>query len=566
MNIFFKGRIFWNIISWRLTWNRRNTRYCFTLPGNPKFMGPRDAVKLIKDGAVLCTSGLGGNQRACIMYWAIREMFEETGRPAGLTVISIGGQGGRGIAPGTVEELGLPGLTTRFIAGHLETFKAQLRIGDAGKCELQCVPQGVLALLLDAQARGEDSLLMKTGVGTFFDPRAGRGSPLIDPAAEQFITAEGDMLRYRIPKIDVSVFNAPAADREGNIYVKNAAMIGESYEMSLAAKRNGGIVIANVGLIVDKGYDEIFLPADMVDAVVYYPRTEQSGSRYHYKPWPWFTTSSDKPLEDGLEALRFINNILKITPVRTDVDNALARLAASVFAENARKGLYVNIGVGLPEEVCRLIYEGGLLDDITLLTESGVIGGVPAPGVFFGAATNPKRIITSPRMFKLCYEKLDVTVLGLLQADSEGSVNVSKRGGGAVNYVGPGGFIDLTTAAKMVVFVGTWMAHSKMSIDGGGLTFLKKGTPKFVDKVDEITFCGPEAVKAGKKVFYVTNVGVFGLTKRGMELIRVMPGVDIQKDIVEASPMKIVLPESGVVPVVPDDVVTGKGFKLTLSK
>lgn len=47
-----------------------------------------------------------------------------------------------------------------------------------------------------------------------------------------------------------------------------------------------------------------------------------------------------------------------------------------------------------------------------------------------------------------------------------------------------------------------------------------------------------------------------------MELIELMPGIDIQKDIVEKSPMKFVLPESGIVPIVPESIVTGKDFKL----
>ncbi|MFA6450638.1 MAG: hypothetical protein WCX65_14285, partial [bacterium] len=290
----------------------------------------------------------------------------------------------------------------------------------------------------------------------------------------------------------------------------------------------------------------------------------QTGAVFHRKYWPSFTTNSNITIDEGVARLKFINNTLKITPMRGAVDNALARLAASTFADNSKKGAYVNCGVGLPEEVCRLIYEGGLIGEITMLTESGVMGGVPSPGIFFGAAVNPTKIITSAQIFQMCYDKLDVTILGVLQADGAGNVNVSKRGEGAVNYVGPGGFMDLTTAAKMIVFVGTWMAHSKMSIENGKINILKTGTPKFTDKIDEITFCGPEALKAGKKVFFCTNVGVFKLTKRGMELIRVMPGIDIQKDIIDFSPMKIVLPENGVVPVVGEDIVTGKGFKLKL--
>lgn len=560
-----KIRTLIHIMKWRFTWDKRDTHYRFTLPDNPKFMGPRDAVKLIRDGDVIANSGLGGNHRCSIMYWAIKEIFLETGHPKNLTVMTIGGHGGRGRVPGTLEEIGIEGLCTRFIAGHMETFKAYLKLGDAGKAELQVVPQGTMALVIDAQGRGEESLTSRSGVGTVVDPRVGRGSPLIDPNAEQLITPDGDMLRYHLPAIDVAFFNLPAADREGNIYAKNASMVGESREIARAAKRNGGKVIANVGLLVDKGYDDIFIPADMVDAVVVYPGTEQTGSISHKKYWPQFTTNSDVPIEKGIEVLRFVNQVLGITPRRTEVDNVLARLAASVFAENARRGMRVNIGVGLPEEVCRLIFEGGLMNDITLMTESGVSGGLPAPGIFFGAAVNPKTIIPSAEIFKMWYERLDVTCLGVLQADSQGNVNVSKRGEGAINYVGPGGFIDLTTAARMIVFVGTWMAHAKMEVADGKMRITQPGTHKFVEQVDEITFCGPEALKNGKTVFYCTNVGVFQLTEKGMTLIRVMPGIDIQKDILSA-PMKIVLPEDGNVPIVTDDIITGKGFKLEINK
>ncbi len=61
---------------------------------------------------------------------------------------------------------------------------------------------------------------------------------------------------------------------------------------------------------------------------------------------------------------------------------------------------------------------------------------------------------------------------------------------------------------------------------------------------------------------YVTNVGVFKLTERGMCLVEVMPGVDVQKDILDACPMRVVLPEDGQVPTVDPSIVTGEGFKL----
>jgi len=553
-----------HIARWLVTRNRYNTHYRFTLPDNPKLMGPRDAVKLICDGDVVATSGLGGNQWSSVIYRSMRDLFKETGHPRDLTVISIGGQGARGRAPGSIEELGVDGLCTRLFCGHMETYKSLLRLADKGRAELQCLPQGVMAFLIEAQGRCEDSLLTTTAVGTFMDPRIGPGTPIAATGATQWVQVEHDKLRFRLPKINVAVFNAAAADQNGNIYVKNAAMIAETFEIAKAARKNNGIVIANVARIVEPGYDEVFLPAADVDAVVAYPRTQQAGSVSYSRYWPLFTTNSDVPIEEGIARLKFVNQVLGITPRRGEVDNALARLAATIFAENVRKGSLVNIGTGLPEEVCRLICEAGLFGDVTFFTESGVYGGLPAPGVFFGAAVCPQKIITSAQIFHLCYDRLDVSVLGMLQFDPEGNVNVSKRGEGAINYVGPGGFIDFSTTAKTVIFVSSWMVHGKMRLNGGVLSITEPGKIKFVDHVDEITFSGKRALESGRNIFYVTNLGAFKLTPRGLELIRVVPGVDIRRDILDPTRNKVVLPESGTVPIVDASVVTGRGFRLRL--
>jgi len=66
-------------------------------------------------------------------------------------------------------------------------------------------------------------------------------------------------------------------------------------------------------------------------------------------------------------------------------------------------------------------------------------------------------------------------------------------------------------------------------------------------------------------VLYVTPVGTFRLTERGMQLTSVMPGIDVRKDIIEATPMRIALPVSGKVPVISQSVVTGNGFALPRS-
>jgi propionate CoA-transferase len=552
------------IVRWRLGWNKRDNNYAKGKPDDPLFMTPVEAVDLISNGHTVAVSGLGGNQHTTPMYWAIHDAYQEKNEPKDLTVICIGGQGGRGKVPGTVDQLGVKGLCTRFVTGHMETFKNMLHLADQGHVELQCVPQGTLALLCDAQANNEYSVTVPTGLNTVFDPSIGRGTPLAGEAAEQWVERQGNLLTYTMPRIDVALINAPAADTDGNVYMKNTAMLAESREIAKAARNHKGQVIIVVGKIVEPGYDTPYFTPEEVDAIVYHPKTGQTMAHAHSQFNKSITLDCDVPLEEAIGELRWVNQLLGITPRRSDLDRAMARLGASIFAQENHPGVLVNIGTGLPEEVCREIYEGGLLTDITFFTESGVVGGVPGPGVFFGAAAKPDSMVSSAEIFKRAHRELDVTILGILQVDSDGNVNVSKRGEGNINYVGPGGFIDFSTSAKTVIFVGNWMAHGKMAIENGQVKILERGKPKFVESVDEITFSGKQAVEDGRNVFYVTHVGIFRLTGRGLELMMVMPGIDIQADIVDFSPATIHIPE-GDVPVVDPTIISGAGYTLSMN-
>jgi len=529
---------------------------------NPKFMTARQAGGLIPDGACVLSNGIAANARCSILYYAIRDRFLRSGHPKGLTWISVAGQGARGRMSGSLEEIGIDGLVSVWIGGHHETMKSFLKLAQKGKLEVHRISQGVEDFLIEAQTRGEDSLLTKTGIGTMVDPRVGNGTPLIKGVGKSFSSVEGDYLRYRMPRINVALLNAPYADAEGNLYFKHASVITENLESSIAAKYNGGKVIVSVADIIPRNEKEISLPADKVDAIVVNPYNEQCGLALQRRYWEMFTAGSKVDTEDALARLEFVNNLLRITPHREQVEEALARLAADFFMRIAQKGQYVNVGVGLPEEVCRLIYEGGIHEDVTYLLESGPFGGLPAMGIFFGASINPEKILSSAQMFHVIYEKLDITLLGFLQVDSKGNVNVSKRGEGPINYVGPGGFTDMTVAAKTIIFIGSWMVGTHMEIREGKIVITKPGQPKFVEEVDEITFNGSEALKAGKKIYYCTNVGVFQLTSHGMELIEVMPGIDIQKDIINCCQMKIIQPDPSQVTVVSESILIGKGFKL----
>jgi len=563
MNLSAKIRLLSTILKWRLTWNRKDLDYKPQGSYTSKFMSAMEAVRLIPDGATTFSCGMASNARPSVWFWAIERNFRETGHPKGLTHIIVGAQGGRGRIPGTLEELGKhPGLITRLIAGHHETIRSMLKLADQGAVELHTLPQGIECLLIEAQGRGQFFIESDTGVGTFLDPRVGNGTVVIPGTGKSMVEVVGNRLRYHLPKIESVFFIAPAADREGNIYMKNCALFTESYESALAAKANGGQVLVSVAQIIDKQPDDIFLTAEMVDAVVVHPYNEQTAGVPQKKFWPMFTEGARVDIPTAMEELQFMNRILGITPFRGKVEEALARLGAAIFTRFVKKCCNIIIGVGLPEEVARLIHTGGLFDEVTFMSETGVVGGLPAPGIYFGAGINPREIISSAQIFHLCYAHLDCAILGILEVDSLGNVNVSKRGEGPLNYVGPGGFPDFCAAAETIIFVGSWMAHAQMEIQDGRLCIVKPGPHKFIQKVSEITMSGEQAMKNGKTVLYVTNVGVFQLTKTGMMLIEVMPGVDIEKDILQDCPMHVILPDAGQVPVTPDPIVTGELFRL----
>jgi propionate CoA-transferase len=113
-----------------------------------------------------------------------------------------------------------------------------LDLADANECVLGVLPQGTVTHLAEAQGKGIDSILSGVGVGTFMDPRVGSGSQVVPGLGEQFVTAEGDKLRYRMPKVTVATVIATTADSEGNIYMTDAVIQAETREAARAARKN----------------------------------------------------------------------------------------------------------------------------------------------------------------------------------------------------------------------------------------------------------------------------------------------------------------------------------------
>lgn len=549
-----------------MRWIRKISNFNFDYRpeiNNSKFKSAREAVALIPDNACLMGMGMTVSARPAILWSALSARYRATGTPRNLTVITAGGAGGRGKIPGSVEELGLKGLNSVFISGHLETARAQLALADQGDCVLGVLPQGVIAHLAEAQGNGRDFLLSDVGVGTFMDPRVGAGSQVIPGLGEQLVSVEGDRLKYRIPKVTGAFVIAPSADVDGNIYVKNAAIYSEAKEAVLAAKKNGGVSIVTVANIIPKSDAEIYIRAEHIDAVVVNPSNDITATVEQNKPWRVLLPGNKGNMEKVSAKIKALNKVIKADPVRNEIDLILARQAAQIFSEITHPSAHCVIGYGLPQEVSRQVAIGGIGEKLVFMLETGIYGGIPAPGFFFGLAYHPKKLMSSAEMFHLIEKELDVTILGTLQVDEEGNVNVSKKAPGAKNYIGPGGFLNLVSCAKKIIFVGGFTAKSKIAINNGDINIIEPGIPKFLKKVDEITFSAKEALKAGKEVYYVTPLCAMKLTEQGLELVSIAPGINIERDIMANSNAVINLPGDGMVDVYDHSVVTGKNFRLS---
>lgn len=486
-----------------------------------KVIPVEQAAALIQDGVTLSAPIIGLAGWPEEIGRAIARRFEETGHPRDLTLVCGSAMGNHKDKGPHV--MGLEGLITKFIGAHTHGSPNIAALIQNNKMLAYCFPQGVVVQLYREIAAKRAGMLSKVGLGTFVDPRieGGKMNALTRQAPDlnEVVVFDGEEYLWFKPfPIHVGLIRGTKADERGNITMEKEGAALEALQVAQAARNSGGIIIAQVEYLAEAGTlhpKSVKVPGVLVDYVVIAKNPHefhmQSEGIYYQ---PAFSGNVRVPL-GVLPTLPFDERLF------------ILRRAAMELTPHS----VVNLGIGIPDRLATVAAHEGVTDMLTLTTEVGGVGGIPAGWPNFGMTYNAEAFIDHPNMFDW-YDGggIDRAFLGMGEVDKYGNVNVSKFSG---RPIGCGGFINITTASKEVVYCGTFTTGGlKVTAKDGKVQILQEGNhKKFLDHVEQITFSGKYAAKKKKPILYITERAVFKLIDGVVTLIEIAPGIDLEKDI-----------------------------------
>ena len=462
---------------------------------------PEEVASLIPNGATVAGDGFTMMSVADEIYAHIEQSFLEKGTPNNLTFVHAAGQSNRvdGLA-----RLAHPKLLKRVVGPHWGLNPPMANLLGEDEVEAICLPQGQISTLYRTIAAGRPGQLSTVGLGTFVDPRldggrindSARAATAPDEYVELVERDGKEYLFYKSFPIDVAIIRGTKIDPDGNMSQEDDVTILDSLAIAQSVHNNGGIVIAQVKELVERGD----IPARLVNVpgvLVDYVMVTSDSAKYHKQ-----TNSAVEVNMDLITGYASSEELAKsildheVEPVRVRIGERGANLV--------RDGDIINLGTGLPgDSIGRALAVSGKLAKVTLTVESGTYGGVPLGGVDFGCAIHPAAIISHPQQFDFYNGGgVDITYMGVGQVDGKGNINVSAFGGKAI---GCGGFMDIVDGAKRICFL--MIADSKH--------------PKWVDEVDQLTFYGAAALDKGQEVYLASEHYMVQLTTEGWKILEV---------------------------------------------
>ncbi len=492
-----------------------------------------EAVAEIRDGATIAVNSSSGLCCPDAVLAALGARFDETGHPRGLTSIHPIAAGDMFGTKG-VDHIARPGLLSKIIGGSYPSGPTNAEPPLIWQMILKeevaawNVPSGIVFDMLREGAAHRPGVLTKVGMQTFVDPEhegcamnaSARALPLV-----RHVEFDGeDWLHFPAIRPDVAIIRASTADENGNLtFEQEGATLG-AMEMALAAHNSGGYVIAQVRRIAQVGSlrpHDVKVPGILVDAIVEAPDQLQT------------TATPNDPAISG-ELIRPLHTfrLAEFNP---------GKVIARRVSTELKRGWAVNLGFGISANVPRILLEEGQHGAVTWVIEQGAVGGIPLLDFKFGCASNAEAFVSSPHQFAYFQASgFNCALLSFLEIGADGSVNVSRLSSTPHRTAGAGGFVDITTRARKIVFSGNFNAGAKMSLVGGRLVIDREGkVAKVVPKVDQISFSGPRAVAQGQDVTYVTERCVMRLTAAGLVVTEVAPGLDIARDVLAQASMPL---------------------------
>lgn len=502
---------------------------------NVPILSAREAAELLRDGDVITVSSSSGLGCPDAVLAGIGQRFAETASPTGLTSIHPIAAGDMYGVKG-IDHLAHEGLLHTVIAGSYPSGPSGMKppaiwtMIETGTVHAYNFPSGVIFQMHRTGAARQPGVFTQVGTQTFIDPRlqGGRMNDATPPGIVSVIELSGtEWLFFESVAPDVAIIRASTADEHGNLTFEDEGSPLGALDQAYAAHNRGGIVIAQVRQVAEAGSldpQSVRVPGILVDAIVVAEdQLQTTNTRYD----PTISGELRRPLS-------------QIPPVAPSLEKIIARRASCEL----KSGEIVNLGFGVSALVPHILAEEGLAQEVSWVIEQGAVGGVPLLDFAFGCAQNPDAIMQSVDQFTLLQGGgFHRSLLSFLQIDQFGNVNVHHLPSRRHVTAGVGGFADITSSAPEIAFIGAFTAGRRdIGFGAHGLDIRSDGpTNKLVERVSAVTFSGREALRRGQKVSFITERCVMRLTDRGIEVVEIAPGVDLQSDVLDRSGFELLV-------------------------